>query len=111
MKKYFILAALILISCEKDELMTIVPYPQYEMIFEKPLVTIVDGQEYSFETNTTDEHYIVIIDKESVISKETFIPTIGINTKNVYTKGLPKKELQIVLNSPTQKQVTNIIIE
>ena len=93
--------------------MVVEPMPQYEMIFEETISQVINGQEYSFEVLTTEEHILVITELNgSVVSKESIIPTIGINTKNIYTKSLPNEELYFTLNSNgVELEKTTIIIE
>jgi len=112
MRKYIIIF-LILVACQPEELMEVQPLPQYEMIFEETISQVINGQEYSFEVLTTEEHILVITELNgSVISKESIIPTIGINTKNIYTKSLPNEELYFTLNSNgVELEKTTIIIE
>lgn len=113
MRKYIILILFVILSCQPEELMVVEPMPQYEMIFEETSSYVIDGQEYSFEVTSTEEHILVITELNgSVISKESIIPTIGINTKIIYTKSLPKEELYFTLNSgSTELEKTTIIIE
>lgn len=112
MRKYIIIF-LILVACQPEELIEVQPLPQYEMIFEETLSQVINGQEYSFEVLTTEEHILVITELNgSVISKESIIPTIGINTKIIYTKSLPNEELYFTLNSGgVELEKTTIIIE
>jgi len=112
MRKYIIIF-LILVACQPEELMEVQPLPQYEMIFEETISQVINGQEYSFEVLTTEEHILVITELNgSVISKESIIPTIGINTKIIYTKSLPNEELYFTLNSGgIELEKTTIIIE
>jgi len=112
MRKYIIIF-LILVACQPEELMEVQPLPQYEMIFEENISQVINGQEYSFEVLTTEEHILVITELNgSVVSKESIIPTIGINTKNIYTKSLPNEELYFTLNSNgVELEKTTIIIE
>lgn len=112
MRKYIIIF-LILVACQPEELIEIQPLPQYEMIFEETISQVINGQEYSFEVLTTEEHILVITELNgSVISKESIIPTIGINTKIIYTKSLPNEELYFTLNSGgIELEKTTIIIE
>ena len=112
MRKYIIIF-LILVACQPEELIEVQPLPQYEMIFEETLSQVINGQEYSFEVLTTEEHILVITELNgSVISKESIIPTIGINTKIIYTKSLPSEELYFTLNSGgIELEKTTIIIE
>jgi hypothetical protein len=112
MRKYIIIF-LILVACQPEELMEVQPLPQYEMIFEETISQVINGQEYSFEVLTTEEHILVITELNgSVVSKESIIPTIGINTKNIYTKSLPNEELYFTLNSNgVELEKTTIIIE
>jgi len=113
MRKILLFILLILVSCQPDELMVVEPYPQYEMIFEESISKVVDGQEFSFEISTTEEHTLIISHQNnSVISKESFMPTMGLNTKILYTKSLPKGELNLILIlSKEEIQKTTIIIE
>ena len=113
MRKGIILILLILFSCQKDELMVVEPYPQYEMIFEESISKVVDGQEFSFEVSTTEEHTLIISHlNNSVIAKESFTPTMGLNTRILYTKSLPKGELNLSLvNDSLEIAKTTIIIE
>lgn len=113
MKKFLVLILLILFSCEKDELVIVEPEPQYEMIFEETSSLVKDGQEFSFEINYEETHCLLVVDKHtgSVISKEIFLPTMGINTKIIYTKALPKEELRLILLNSKEEISTNIIIE
>ena len=112
MRKYIIIF-LILIACQPEELMEVQPLPQYEMIFEETISQVINGQEYSFEVLTTEEHMLLITELNgSVISKETIIPTIGINTKIIYTNSLPKEELYLsLISSDIEIEKTTIIVE
>ena len=113
MRKYIVLILFIILSCQPEELMIVEPLPQYEMIFEETESSVRDGQEYSFEVLTTEEHILLITELNgSVISKETIIPTIGINTKIIYTKSLPKEELYLsLISSDIEIEKTTIIVE
>ena len=111
MRKSLTFILLILFSCQKDELMVVEPYPQYEMIFEESISKVVDGQEYSFEVSSTDEHMLIISHpNNSVIAKESFTPTMGLNTKILYTKSLPKGELNLILILSEEEIKKTIII-
>jgi len=112
MRKSLIFILLILFSCQKDELMVVEPYPQYEMIFEESISKVVDGQEFSFEVTSIDKHQLIIKNGSSVITKESLNPTMGLNTKILYTKSLPKGELNLSLvNDSLEIAKTTIIIE
>jgi hypothetical protein len=113
MKKSLMFLLLFLLSCQPDELMVVEPYPQYEMIFEESISKVIDGQEFSFEVSTTEEHTLIISHQNnSVISKESFIPTMGLNTRMLYIKSLPKGELFLMLTNKGDKlQKTTIIVE
>ena len=110
MKKYIIFIVFLILSCQPDELMLIEPYPQYEMIFEESESVVTDGQEYSFEVLTEEPHQLVISKDGNVISKEIFLPVIGINTKQIYTKSLPQERLKLELFSPNDVKSTFIQI-
>ena len=113
MKKLWVVILLILFSCQKDELMVVEPYPQYEMIFEESISNVVDGQEFTFEVLSIEKHQLVISYLNgSTVSKETFQPFIGLNTKTIYTKSLPKGEFKLSLSSEgVILEETKIIIE
>ena len=104
---------LILFSCQKDELWDVEPTPKNNMIFETTISKVSDGQEFSFEVLSTEKHQLIITDKVgNVITKETFIPTIGLNTKVIYTNILPKGEMWLILkNTSNELFKTTIIIE
>jgi hypothetical protein len=111
MRKYLIFLLLILFSCQKDEIFE--PMPQNNMIFESPISKVTNGEEFSFNTSSTEKHQLIITDRVgNVITKETFIPTVGLNTKVIYTTILPKGELVLILkNSSTELSKTSIIVE
>lgn len=113
MKKYLIFILLILFSCQKDELFVGPEVETYEMIFESSISKVIDGQEFSFEVTTTEIHQLIITHQNgSVITKESFTPTIGLNTKTIYTNTLPKGELYFILqNKTTELGKTTIIVE
>jgi len=114
MKKLWIIILLILFSCQPDELMLVEPLPQYEMIFEETESSVVDGQEISFEILQEGNHWLIISDEEtnSVVAKESFTSVVGINTRKIYTKSLPKKKLQLTLETSTEVlKSTYIFIE
>ena len=112
MKKLWVFLLLILLSCEKDELMIVEPYPQYEMIFEETESSVTDGQEISFEILVEEKHWLIISDEEiqSVIAKESFLPLVGLNTRKIYTKSLPNKKLQLTLETSTEVLKSTYII-
>jgi len=113
MKKYLVFLLLILISCEKDLLEpTIDPTTNQEMIFHKPEVIVFDGQDISFEIIENTQHQLIITTQDgSVITKETFTPIIGLNTRQLYTKSLPKGELILSLHNDNELAKTVIIVE
>lgn len=97
----------------KDELFVGSEVETYEMIFESSTSKVIDGQEFSFEVTTTEIHQLIITHQNgSVITKESFNPTIGLNTKTIYTNTLPKGELYLILqNETTELGKTTIIVE
>lgn len=102
MKKYLILILLLLVACQKDEIDIIEPEViEYEMIFEESQSSVTDGQEYSFEISLEEEHQLIISKDGNVIAKESFLPTLGINTKRIYTKSLPIDLLKFELINST----------
>ena len=113
MKKYLILILLLLLSCQKDELVEIELPQEYKFIFQEQESIVLDNQDINFELSSSERHWLIISDTESksVIAKESFIPQLGINTRKIYTKSLPKKKLQLTLESSSEiLKSTNIII-
>ena len=110
MRKYIVLILFVILSCQPEELMIVEPLPQYEMIFEESQSSVTDGQEYSFEIVSEEEHQLVISKDGSVITKESFLPTLGINTKTIYTKSLPNDLLKLELINSTGV-IKNTLIE
>jgi len=110
MRKYIALILFVILSCQPEELMIVEPLPQYEMIFEESQSSVTDGQEYSFEIVSEEEHQLVISKDGSVITKESFLPTLGINTKTIYTKSLPNDLLKLELINST-RVIKNTLIE
>jgi len=88
MRKYIILILFVILSCQPEELMIVEPLPQYEMIFEESESSVTDGQEFSFEIISEEEHHI---------AKESFLPTLELNTRKLYTKSLPNDLLKLEL--------------
>lgn len=113
MKKYLVfLLLIILVSCQKD-LLEPIPDPTENMIFETLISKVYDGQDISFQIITNEQHQLIITTQDgSVITKETFTPTIGLNTRRIYIKTLPKGELILsLLNSTDELKSTSIIVE
>lgn len=113
MKKYLILLLLILFSCQKDELFDIEPTPKNNMIFETTITRLTNGQDFSFNVASNEKHQLIIVDKlGNVITKESFIPTLGLNTRKIYTNIIVKGEYTLILkNSTSEISKTNIILE
>jgi ketopantoate reductase len=113
MKKGLLLVLLILFSCQKDEILVIDQTPTYTMIFEKDGIVVNDGQNISFDVIETTQHQLIITTQTgSVLTKETFQPEVGINTRKIYTKILPNQTLILTLqNSSGIVDTTSIIVE
>jgi len=114
MKKYLVfLLLIILVSCEKDLLEPLPDPTTQQMIFEMGEVSIQDGQDISFEIITNTQHQLIITTQNgSVVTKETFTPTLGLNTRKIYTKTLPKENLILNLqNENGEVNSVSIIIE
>jgi len=112
MRKGFILLLLILFSCQKDEILVIDQILTYTMIFEKDSIVVEDGQDISFEVVSTNQHQLIISTQDgSVLSKESFIPTLGLNTRKIYTKTLPKEKLVLTLQTNEELEKIYIIIK
>ena len=111
MKKLIVFLFLILISCEKDEII-VEQTPTYNMVFEISQGVIKDGQDISFNTASTEQHQLTILLNNSVVTKEKFIPTIGLNTRKVYTKTLNAGIYKLVLQNGSQiLNETLIVVE
>ena len=113
MKKFLIFVFIVLVSCQPDEILLPTPNPVQELIFDQPTSMVVDGQTISFNISTTQEHQLTISTMDgSVVTKEKFTPTVGLNTRKIYTKSLPKGEYTLILYSNDEViNKTNIIIE
>ena len=113
MKKYIIFLLLILVSCQPDEILLPNSEPIQEMIFDAQYSVVRDGQDISFEIITNTQHQLIITQQDgSVITKETFTPTLGINTRKIYTKTFPKGTYNLILaNDVETLNKTSIIIE
>lgn len=113
MKKGLLLLLLILFSCQKDEIIIETPIEKFEMIFDLSDVMVQDGQDIYFEILTSEPHQLIIsTQRGSVLTKETFQPEVGINTRKVYTKTLTKETLILTLQTETETiSETTIIIE
>lgn len=110
MKKFGIFLLLIFISCQKDEIL-IEPTSQYTFIFDTH-TTIQDNQEIYFNIESEDVYQLVILQNNSVVTKESFIGTVGTNKRKVFTKTLAKGvyTLQLVKGFKVLEE-TEIIVE
>lgn len=97
MKKYIVFLFLIFMSCEKD-IIEISDIPTQTMVFDLDEVFIQDGQDISFKIIANRPHQLIITNEEnSVVAKETFTPTLGINTRKIYTKSLSPNIYNLIL--------------
>ena len=110
MKKYLILILVIgLLSCEKDFIEP--PLPQETSIFDVQQSLVDDGQSILFKVSSTEKHQLVIKNENgSVVAKESFIPEVGINTRKIYTKSLPKGTFELLLLSNSIEVSKTLII-
>lgn len=110
MKKFGILLLLILISCQKDEII-IEPTPQYTFIFDTQ-TTVQDNQDIYFNIELEDTYELIISQNNSAVTKESFLGTVGINKRKIFTKTLAEGmyTLQLIKGSEIIKQ-TEIIVE
>lgn len=109
MKKIVVFLFLIFISCERDEII-VEQTPTYNMVFEISQGVIKDGHDISFNTTSTDQHQLVILLDNSVVTKEKFIPTVGLNTRKVYTKTLNTGTYKLVLQNGSQVLKETLIV-
>jgi hypothetical protein len=109
MKKYLVFLILIILSCQKDEVI-IEPTPVYNIVFESNTNTIIDGQSMSFNIEDINTYQLILLNGESVITKEIFESTIGLNTRKIYTKSLLPNQYQLVLQKGSQIMNTTFII-
>ena len=112
-KLYYIFIFLFLFSCTQDEI-EVAPQPQptQEMIFEMGEVSIQDGQDIFFEVIANTPHQLIITQQDgSVITKESFTPTIGINTRKIYTLAIGTGYYTLILTNETTTSSVSIIIE
>lgn len=112
MKKYLLIILLILVACEPDRIDEITNIDTTELIFDSTEVSITNRQDISFEILSTTQHQLIISTQDgSVLSKESFIPTLGLNTRKIYTKTLPKEKLVLTLQTTEEIEKTYIIIK
>ena len=103
MRKYLLIIFLFLMACEPDMVEEIPSINTTEIIFDSNEVSVTNGQDISFEVLSTTQHQLIISTQDgSVLSKESFIPTLGLNTRKIYTKTLPKERLQLILVNGTK---------
>ena len=103
MRKYVLIIFLFLMACEPDMVEEIPSINTTEIIFDSNEVSVTNGQDISFEVLSTTQHQLIISTQDgSVLSKESFIPTLGLNTRKIYTKTLPKERLQLILVNGTE---------
>ena len=111
MKKYLAFLFLIIISCQKDEII-MEPPVLYNMVFENTQNIITDGQDISFNIVDVDTYELILSKDNSVVSKEKFTSIQGVNTRKLYTKILPSGNYQLVLlKGSEQLQSTLIVVE
>jgi hypothetical protein len=114
MRKYLILLLFFLFSCEKDFIDEGgISIPREDRIFAVTQSSVVDNQRIFFNIESNGDHTLAIKDLEtnSILSKETFTATLGLNDRVLYTKSLPKKKLQLILyQDSTELKKTSIIV-
>jgi hypothetical protein len=113
MKKGFILLLLILFSCQTDEILVIDQTPTYTMIFETDGIVVNDGQYISFNITQDTPHQLILTTQNgSVLTKETFQPQVGLNTRKIYTRILPHNTYNLILiKGDTEINKVRIIVE
>ena len=112
MRKYLLIIFLFLVACEPDMVEEIPSINTTEIIFDSNEVSVTNGQDISFEVLSTTQHQLIISTQDgSVLSKESFIPTLGLNTRKIYTKTLPKEKLVLTLQTNEELEKIYIIIK
>ena len=112
MRKYLLIIFLFLMACEPDMVEEIPSINTTEIIFDSNEVSVTNGQDISFEVLSTTQHQLIISTQDgSVLSKESFIPTLGLNTRKIYTKTLPKEKLVLTLQTTEEIEEIYIIIK
>ena len=112
MRKYLLIIFLFLMSCEPDMIEELSSINTTEIIFDSNEVSVTNGQDISFEVLSTTQHQLIISTQDgSVLSKESFIPTLGLNTRKIYTKTLPKEKLVLTLQTNEELEKIYIIIK
>jgi hypothetical protein len=109
MKKLLLFLFLILISCQKDELI-IESAPVFNMVFEVNQGTIKDGQDISFNIDSTEQHYLIVLQNNSVVTKEKFTPITGLNTRKIFTKTLNPGTYKLLLQKGSQTLNETLIV-
>lgn len=112
MRKHLIFILLILFSCEKDEIPPEVIEQEYNFVFDNSNTSISDGEIIHFNLTTEGQSQLILSLDSSVVTKENFIGSIGLNTKQVFTKTLPKQKLTLsLIDANGETTVTYVTIE
>ena len=69
------------------------------MVFDTPTSSIENKSELNFDLTTKGTHILTILDTstKSVITNESFIGIVGINSRKIYTTLLSNRELELQL--------------
>jgi hypothetical protein len=99
MRKLLLFLFILIVSCEKDEII-LAPQPEpIVYVFDNSNTIISNGTEIIINLNYEGTHSLTIENIDGVISREQFQGTIGDNTLTIYTSVLPKGPSTLILEN------------
>jgi hypothetical protein len=108
MKKALIIMAVAALfgGCTKYEIEP-VPPPIIKDIFSVSQSTVTNAQTFNFTLPSAGPYTLTLVDSltKQVISREKIYGSAGLNTRNIYTKTIQSKYLQLVLSDANNNQI------
>ena len=99
MRKLVLFLFILIVSCEKDEII-VAPQPQpIVYVFDNSNTIIFNGTEIIINLAYEGTHSLTIENNDGVISREQFQGKIGDNTLTIYTSVLPKGLSTLILEN------------
>jgi hypothetical protein len=109
MKKALIIMAVAVLfgGCTKYEIEPAPSPPIIKDIFSVSQSTVTNAQTFNFTLPSTGPYTLTLIDSltKQVISREKIYGGAGLNTRNIYTKTIQSKYLQLVLLDANNNQI------
>ena len=99
MRKLVLFLFILIVSCQKDEII-VAPQPQpIVYVFDNSNTIISNGTEIIINLDYEGTHSLTIENTDGVISREQFQGKIGDNTLTIYTSVLPKGPSTLILEN------------